>query len=288
MMEFEIRSIGGVIGVEVIGFDLTASHPVSELKRLSRTIGEKCLVRFRDQALSAPQLAAFAASLGPAQETPSHQTRYVVPGAPHVQLVSSALGEQRYSGHGWHSDFSYLEAPAAFTCFYMRKTPSVGGDTAFANMYAAYDALSDRMKAMIDGLDAVHNNAYRYRLQYVADDAGFTKADLATQPPVVHPMVKTHPLTGRKALYVSETLTESIIGLPPRESMAILDFMSGHCARPEFGYRHVWRPHDLIVIDNRCTAHCAIADYDMDEGREILICGVASNAVSRVPTGQLA
>ena len=155
-MEFEIRPIGGVIGVEIIGFDLTASHPESRWERLSRTIGEKCLALFRDQALSAPQLAAFATSLGPLLETPSHQTRYVVPGAPHVQLVSSARGESRYAGHGWHSDFSYLEAPADFTCFYMRKTPSVGGDTSFANMYAAYDALSDRMKAMIDGLDAIH------------------------------------------------------------------------------------------------------------------------------------
>ena len=130
------------------------------------------------------------------------------------------------------------------------------------------------------------NNAYRYRLQYTPDDAAFTKAELATQPPVVHPMVKTHPVTGHKALYVSETLTESVIGLPPLESMAILDFLSGHCARPEFGYRHVWRHNDLIVIDNRCTAHCAVADYDMDEAREILICGVASNAMSPVPTGQ--
>ena len=285
-MEFQTRPLGGVIGAEVIDFDLTASHPESELQWLSRTIGEKCLMLFRDQMLSAPQLSAFAASLGPVHETPSHQTRYIIPGAPHVQLISSALGESRYAGHGWHSDFSYLEAPADFTCFYMRKTPSVGGDTSFANMYAAYDALSARMKAMIDGLDAVHNNAYRYRLQYVPDDAAFTKAELATQPPVVHPMVKTHPVTGRKALYVSETLTESIIGLPARESMAILGFMSGHCARPEFGYRHVWRRHDLIVIDNRCTAHCAIADYDMDEAREILICAMASDALSRAPGGQ--
>ena len=193
-------------------------------------------------------------------------------------MLSSAPDGARYAGQAWHSDYAYIENPADLSCFYMRKTPSVGGDTAFANMYAAYDALSDRMKAMLDGLDALHSNAQRHRLQYVAEDAPISKTDLAAFSPVRHPLVKTHPVTGRKSLFMSEALTESIIGLPSRESAALLGFLFEHCGRPEFVYRHVWRPNDLIVIDNRCTNHCAVADYDMNEVRELLIVCVREDA----------
>lgn len=279
IMNIEFERIGGVLGAEVIGFDPGASHPKTVWDQLRSATMEQCLLLFRGESLSAPQLVDFAGALGPVmQHVSANSSKFVLPEAPDVHLLSSGPDGARYAGQAWHSDYAYIDAPAQLSCFYMRKTPSVGGDTAFANMYAAYDALSDRMKVMLDGLDALHSNAQRHRLQYVAPDAPVSESDLAAFPPVKHPLVKTHPVTGRKALYVSEALTGSIIGLPVRESAALLAFLFEHCARPEFVYRHVWRANDLIVIDNRCTNHCAVADYDMEEIRELLIVCVRDNA----------
>ena len=271
-MSIDFQCIGGVLGTEVIGFDVTAAHSKTEWEALRAATMKQCLLLLRGETLSAPQLVDFARALGPIMTHVSAKSaKFILPEAPDVHLISSGPDGARYAGQAWHSDYAYIEQPAELSCFYMRKTPGVGGDTAFANMYAAYDALSARMKTMLDGLEAVHTNAQRHRLQYVSQDAPDTEADLAAFPPVKHPLVKSHPVTGRKALFVSEALTTSIIGLPSRESVALLAFLFEHCARPEFVYRHVWRANDLIVIDNLCTNHCAIADYDMEEVRELLI-----------------
>jgi len=279
-MAIEFQPVGGVLGAQVHGLDLTGDQPAAIWEQLRRAVMERCLLLFREDSLSPTQLVAFANALGPVMEHVSAKSsQFILPEAPNVYLVSSGPTGSRYAGQAWHSDYAYIENPAQLTCFYMRKTPAVGGDTAFANMYAAYDALSERMKVMLEGLEVVNNNAYRHRLQYLAEDAPISKSDLGVHPPVKHPLVMTHPVTGRKALYVSEALTESIIGIPPRESMALLAFLFEHCANPEFVYRHVWQTNDLIVFDNRCTTHRAIADYDMDEVRELLVVCVRDEAV---------
>ena len=277
-MNIEVQRISGVLGSEVLDFGLTESHSSEVWDEVRAATTENCLLLFRGEPITAPQMVDFAGALGPVMEHQSARSaQFILPEAPNVHLLSSAPEGARYAGQAWHSDYAYIENPAVLSFFYMRKTPSVGGDTAFANMYAAYDALSDRMKVMLDGLEAVHSNAQRHQYQYVSEDAPVTESDLAAFPPVKHPLVKTHPVTGRKSLYVSEALTASIVGLPARESAAVLGFLFDHCARPEFVYRHVWRENDLIVIDNRCTNHCAVADYDMDEVREMLIVCVQEN-----------
>ena len=277
-MTIEFQRIGGMLGSQVHGLDLTLNHPAETWEQLRSAVMDQCLLLFRGNALSAPQLVSFANSLGPVMEHVSAKSsQFILPEAPNVHLISSGPNGARYAGQAWHSDYAYIENPAQLSCFYMRKTPNIGGDTAYANMYAAYDALSARMKTMLDGLEIINNNAQRYRLQYVAEDAPVSKTDLAIHPPVKHPLVMTHPVTGRKALYVSEALTETIVGLPPRESMGLLAFLFEHCSSPEFVYRHVWQPNDLTVIDNRCTAHRAIADYNMEEVRELLIVCVRDN-----------
>jgi len=284
-MNIKVRRVGGVLGTEVLDFGLTATHSDDVWEEVRSSIMANCLLLFRGEPISALQLVDFAGALGTVMEPQSAKSRENnLPEAPNAEFLSSAPGRARYAGQAWHSDYSYIENPAALSLFYMRKAPSVGGDTAFANMYAAYDALSERLKGMLDGLEAMHNNAKRHQYQYVAEDAPVSESDLAAYRPVKHPLVMTHPVTGRKALYVSESLTTSIIGLPVRESAALLGFLFEHCARPEFVYRHVWRENDLIVIDNRCTNHCAVADYDMDEVREILIVCVRENSKSQ-PVG---
>ena len=168
-MTIEFQRIGGVLGAQVNGFDLTADHPVVIWEELRSAIMDKCLVLFRGESLSATQLVDVANALGPVmQHVSAKSSQFILPEAPNVHLISSQLNGARYAGQAWHSDYAYIENPAQLSCFYMRKTPQVGGDTAFANMYAAYDALSDRMKTMLDGLDVINNNAQRHRLQYVA------------------------------------------------------------------------------------------------------------------------
>jgi taurine dioxygenase len=281
-MNIKARRVGGVLGIEVLEFGLTTPHSNGVWEEVRSSIMANCLLLFRGEPITAPQLVNFAGALGSVMEPQSAKSRENnLPEAPNAEFLSSAPGCARYAGQAWHSDYSYIEKPAALSFFYMRKTPSVGGDTAFANMYAAYDALSERMKGMLDGLEAVHSNAKRHQYQYVPEDASVSESDLAAYRPVKHPLVMVHPVTRRKSLYVSESLTTSIVGLPVHESAALLGFLFEHCARPEFVYRHVWRENDLVVIDNRCTNHCAVADYDMDEVREILIVCVRENSHSQ-------
>ena len=271
-MTIKVRRVGGVLGVEVLDFALGEAHSTATWEQIRTSTTENCLLLFRGESISACQLTDFVAAIGPVMEPQSVKSKKNrLPEATGVELLSSAPDGARYAGQAWHSDYSYIEKPAVFSFFYLRKAPSVGGDTAFANMYAAYDALSQRLKEMLNGLEAVHSNVKRHQYQYMTEDAPVSKLELASYAPVKHPLVMTHPLTGRKSLYVSEALTTAIVGLPLRESEAILKFLFEHCARPEFVYRHVWQENDLVVIDNRCTNHCAVADYDMDEGREMLI-----------------
>lgn len=272
-MDINIRRVGGVLGVEVLDFGLAETHPIEIWDQVRSATTENCLLLFRGERISAPQLTEFARALGSIMEPQSAKSwKNRLPEAPDVELLSSAPGSgARYAGQAWHSDYAYIENPAVLSFFYLRKAPSVGGDTSFANMYAAYDALSQSMKGMLDDLQAMHSNVKRHQYQYLSEDAPVSASDLAAYVPVKHPLVMTHPVTGRKSLYVSEALTTAIVGLPVRESEAILQFLFEHCARPEFVYRHVWQENDLVVIDNRCTNHRAVADYDMDEVREMLI-----------------
>ena len=196
-MSIEIQRIGGVLGVELLHFDVKRSRPQETWRKLRSLVAEHCLLLIRGEALTAPEFVGFAESLGPLMDHSVHSPKHIAPGAPKAQIISSRPDGFRYAGQAWHSDYSYIEDPADLTCFYMNRIPAVGGDTGFANMCAAYDALSERMKAMIEGLDAVHHNAHRRRLQYLADDAPLTKRALDALPPVKHPMVKRHPLTGR-------------------------------------------------------------------------------------------
>jgi len=161
----------------------------------------------------------------------------------------------RANGEGWHSDVSCDPEPPMGSILYIRRCPPQGGDTLFASMYAAYEALSERMKAYLAGLAAIHDGEDVYRGLYagVADKPSYPRAE--------HPVVRTHPVTGRKALYVNRGFTRRILGVPLDESHAVLEYLYQHAANPLFQCRFRWRENSVAFWDNRCTQHRAMWDY---------------------------
>jgi taurine dioxygenase len=170
-------------------------------------------------------------------------------------------------GNAWHSDFSFLEEPPLGSVLYAREVPSHGGDTLFANMYAAYEALSPGMRKMLDGLNAIHaGKPYGVgglpKDLAVSRSIGMERNNPEADRETAHPVVRVHPATGRKALFVNSIYTTRFEGMTPAESRPLLNFLYAHAIQPEFTCRLRWRAGDLAVWDNRCTMHYAINDYD--------------------------
>jgi taurine dioxygenase len=173
-----------------------------------------------------------------------------------MMIIHADKDSPRANGEGWHSDVSCDAEPPMGSILYIRTCPPYGGDTLFASMYAAYDALSDRMKTYLDGLTAEHSGEH-YRGQY----ANYGIADKPEYPRAEHPVVRTHPVTGRKALYVNQGFTKRIIGLPLDESAAVLNYLYEHMANPLFQCRFRWQQNSIAFWDNRCVQHHAMWDY---------------------------
>ena len=173
-------------------------------------------------------------------------------------------GKRLVNGASWHTDDSFMREPCSLTMLYGLIVPSRGGDTQFTNMYAAYEALPPETKARIDGLQVMH----KYQLSRQTNRVTKRPAsEMKTMPEATHPLVRTHPATGRKALYLNANRMEQIVGMERAESDALLDELIAHAIEPRFQYRHVWRQGDIVIWDNRCTMHKANADYPEGERR---------------------
>jgi taurine dioxygenase len=262
-MSFDIRPLSPVLGAEVVGLDLSDTLEDADFARVRRAFDEHSVLVFRDQQRLAPeQQIAFSRRFGPLE---IHvQERFLLRGHPEILVVSNVFENGQPiglvdAGHYWHSDLSYMAEPSLGSMLHAQELPAEGGDTLFLGMHAAYDALDAAMKARIAPLDAEHSylarnkkqadgNPYRPQLDQMA---------AAKVPPVVHPMVRVHPGTGRPALFISEGFTTRVIGLPEEESRALLARLFAHMTEPRFIYRHRWRPHDLVFWDNRATLHFA-------------------------------
>jgi taurine dioxygenase len=263
-MNFTVNPLSPALGAEIIGLDLAAElgeDAFAELRKAWLNAGGVAVVR--DQTQTPEQHIAFSKRFGVLEE--HVLAKYLLPGHPEIYRVSNKVrnGEpqgREKAGTYWHSDLSYMRPPALASLLYAIEIPPTGGDTMFASMTAAHDALSPAMREMIAGLSAVHDFGYASRSVFKGERATADQLDAA--PAVTHPVVKIHPETGRAALYVNPGFTSHITGLAPDESKAILDFLFRHSTRPEFIYRHRWQLHDLVIWDNRCTMHYAVADYD--------------------------
>lgn len=259
MAGLTVRRLAGAIGAEVLGIDLSDELPKETIARLRRIWLEHGVIFFRDQDLSPRQFLALARQFGEAVEYPFVKG---LPEAPEVIPVVKLEHEKVNFGGLWHTDTAYLEAPPMATMLIAREVPPYGGDTLFASMYAAYDALSEGMKRLLEPLRAVNSSAKadvtKTREDRLKDNA---RADARQVYEAEHPVVRTHPETGRKALYVNTGHTTRFAGMTEEESAPLLEYLFRHQVRPEFTCRFSWQPGSIAFWDNRCCLHNPVNDY---------------------------
>jgi len=248
-----VEPLTPVIGAEISGVDLAAPSD-RQLAEIERALVTHCVVFFRDQQMTPAQHLDFGRKFGPLHLHPAAPHE---PGQPELMIITADKDSPRANGEGWHSDVSCDEEPPLGSILYIKECPPQGGDTLFANMFAAYEALSDRMKAYLEGQVAVHDGERNYRGTY----ANFGVQDKAAYPRAVHPIIRTHPVSGKKALFVNRGFTRSIQGIPTDESDAILAYLFEHAANPLFQCRFRWQPNSVAFWDNRSAQHRAIWDY---------------------------
>jgi len=252
----EVRRIAGALGAEITGVDLSREFPVQAIRA---AFLEHLVIFFRDQDLPPARFLAFARRFGEPIEYP------FVKGLDEFPVIIPVLKlehEKINFGGIWHSDTTYLDVPPMASMLVAREVPAAGGDTEFANMYLAYETLSAGMRRLLDGLLAVNSSAAadvsRTREDRIKDSA---RADARKEYEAAHPVVRVHPETGRRALYVNVAHTVRFEGMTAEESAPILKFLYAHQTRPELTCRFRWRPGSLAFWDNRCAQHNAINDY---------------------------
>jgi taurine dioxygenase len=255
----EVRPIAGAIGAEISGVDLTGEVDDATIDAVRRVWLDHQVIFFRDQPLPPAQFLAFARRFGEPIEYPFVKG---IEGFPEIIPVVKLEHETVNFGGLWHSDTAYLETPPMATMLIAREVPPHGGDTLFANLYLAYERLSDGMRRLLDGLVAVNSSAKadttRTREDRVRDSA---RADAKREYVSEHPVVRTHPETGRKALYVNIGHTLRFKDMTEQESAPLLNYLYQHQTRPEFTCRFQWRVGSIAFWDNRCALHNPINDY---------------------------
>ncbi len=253
----QIKRIAGALGAEISGVDLKKQLPDETVGEIRRAFLEHLVVFFRDQALSPGEFMAFARRMGTPVEYPFVKG---IEGFPEVIEVKKLEHERHNFGGIWHSDTAYLEKPPMGSMLLARELPPYGGDTLFANQYLAYEALSPGLRQVLDGLKAVNSSANadvsRTREDRVREQARTTEEFAAE-----HPVVRTHPETGRKALYVNVAHTARFAGMTKEESAPLLQYLFAHQVKPEFTCRFQWRVGSLAFWDNRCAQHNPVNDY---------------------------
>ena len=256
-----VRPVSTAVGAEILGLDLADTLPDATIDAIRHTLFQHGVVFFRDQKLTPEQHVAFAQRFGAINVNRFFKT---VDGYPMIAEVRKEPDQVGNIGGGWHTDHSYDQAPAMGSILYAREVPETGGDTLFASMYAAYDALSDGLKRTLESLQALHSSRHVFGVEAYAgrgDLKGrYLNPEAATQD-AVHPVVVRHPGSGRKALYVNSGFTVRFVGWTDEESRPLLQYLYQHAARPEFTYRFQWREGSLAFWDNRCTWHYALNDY---------------------------
>jgi taurine dioxygenase len=257
-----IEPLAGALGAEVRGIDLRVADDAA-WQRVREVFLQYAVLVFRDQQLEPADLMRVGERWG----EPCHYPFVTgIDGFPFIFEVVKEESETVNFGGNWHSDTTYLAQPPLATLLYALETPKQGGDTLFANTYAAYDALSEGMRTMVDKLVGVNSASLKVtggRRKMHSTIGGMKTQDMekADDHESEHPVVRTHPDTGRKALYLSRSHTIHFRDMTEAESRPLIDFLQAHQTRPEFTCRVRWSPGTLTVWDNRCTQHCAINDY---------------------------
>ncbi|EWY35823.1 taurine dioxygenase [Skermanella stibiiresistens SB22] len=261
-MTLTIRPLSDVLGAEITGIDLGQPLDDAGFAEIRSALEDRQVLVFRDQRITPDQHIEFSRRFGPLEIHVQHH--FHLGGHPEILIVSNVIEDGKPigladAGRYWHSDLSYLREPSLGSLLHAQELPAEGGDTLFTTMFGAYDALPEDLRRRIDGLEAVHDYGARNRKQQAASALrpGLTAEQANRVPPVVHPIVRVHPANGRKALFVNEGFTTHIVGLPEDESAALLATLFRHSVEDRFIHRHQWRPHDLVMWDNRSTQHLA-------------------------------
>ncbi|MEK9995550.1 MAG: TauD/TfdA family dioxygenase [Halieaceae bacterium] len=253
-----VKRVAGAIGAELQAINLADGIDGELAATLRALLNEHEVLFLRDQAISAADQKALAEVFGPLQTHPAYGT---VEGFPEVMILESTR-DNPSKIEVWHSDMTFRQHPPSVTVLRGITIPEVGGDTLFASMTAAYEGLSPGMQSYLEGLTAVHDFSHGFR-ESLAEPGGRERlADaVAANPPVRHPVVQTHPETGKKVLFVNALFTTHIDGLPPLESAEVLQFLWRHASLPEFTCRFSWAPDSLVLWDNRSTQHKPVNDF---------------------------
>ncbi len=246
----EVEPLTPTIGATLHGVDLARPLSDDAFEEIHAAWMAHQVIFLRDQHISPEQHLAFGRRFG---ELHIHPAAPYAHGNPELMVIHTDKESFRQNGAGWHSDVSADEEPPLGSILHLETVPKHGGDTLFASMYEAYDTLSEPMRALLDGLTARHESDYTGQYGDHKPQREFPKAS--------HPVIRTHPVTGRKALFVNAGFTRRIEGLSRRESRALLDFLFEHIKNPAFQCRFQWQPHSIAMWDNRCVQHVAIWDY---------------------------
>lgn len=248
--QIAIKRLTGAIGAEVRGVNLNQPLDETTFATIHQAFLDHCMLVFRGQFLEPEAQTVFTHRWGEVLRAP-YLKQLEMPDHPEVIEGVNRGKAYAFTTEQWHSDLSFMPTPPAHAILAAQVIPETGGDTMFANQYVAYETLSEGMKRLLRELRAWHGGAK------LAAYSGIEN----TAPPQSHPIVRTHPETGRKGLYVNRLYTYCIEGLTEDESQGLLDFLFEHICRPDFTYRHQWAPGDVIMWDNRCTVHYAVRDY---------------------------
>jgi taurine dioxygenase len=282
MGDITVKPLGYALGGEITGVDLRQPLDEATKREIFAAWHKHLIVVFPGQNLSDGEFIAFSRQFGEMEN--DYATSIRDKGNPDLMLISNKPvdgkpSNSRDAGREWHSDFSYSLRPLSATTLLCKEKPDVGGDTMWANMYLAYESLSPRMKELIDKLEAVHDTMVTKALAYV--DPDYARKLQQEMPPVIQPVVRVHPDTGRKALFIGERMG-NIVGMREDESKAILALLMSVATAPINVYRHRWSLHDLVMWDNRCTIHIALPDYDRSQPRHMYRCSIAGTASGRL------
>lgn len=253
----EVKPISGALGAEIAGVDMSKDLDDEVVGEIRHAFLEHLVIFLRDQKVTPQQQLAFAKKFGAPVEYPQLKG---LPESPMITPVVKLEHERNNFGGIWHSDTTYLEIPPMGSMLLAREVPPYGGDTMFANQYLAYEALSDGLKKTLDGLLGVSSSA-KADVSKTREDRMKAAGEQLKVLEAEHPLVRTHPETGRKALYTSVAHTARIKGWTEQESLPLLEFLWGHQTRPEFTCRFRWSVGSLAFWDNRCAMHNPINDY---------------------------
>lgn len=261
-----VKNACGACGAEISGVDLSRPLDQETVAEIRRAFLDRSVVVFRGQTLSPKQQIDFTSIFGKVEQHPHYRTN-AIDGFPEILVLEHKAG-QFVNGKNdiWHADITFVDAPPLGSILHCLAAWEGYSDTMFANQYMAFETLSDPIKRMLTGLHAEHSAEILVRRN---NKHAYNRPIENVAPPVVHPVVRIHPETGRKCLFVNATYTTRIVGMSEKESRWLLDFLFEHAVQHEFIYRHRWRVGDVVMFDNRCLLHYVVPDHPHDMHRRM-------------------